>query len=52
MKGISQTVCPDADPVLTPLSSALHNEDGSYYQLFTYIGRFYTDKASFRHFPL
>ena len=42
----------DADPVLTPLSSApVHNEDGSYYQLFTYIGRFYIDKASFRHFP-
>ena len=42
----------DADPVLTPLSSApVANEDGSYYQLFTYIGRFYIDKASFRHFP-
>jgi hypothetical protein len=42
----------DADPVLTPMSSApVHNEDGSYYQLFSYIGRFYIDKASFRHFP-
>jgi hypothetical protein len=25
--------------------------DGSYYQLFTYIGRYYVDKASFRHYP-
>ena len=42
----------DADPVLMPLSSApVHNDDGSYYQLFHYIGRFYIDKASFRHFP-
>ena len=42
----------DADPVLTPMSSApVHNEDGTYYQLFNYIGRFYIDKASFRHFP-
>ena len=42
----------DADPVLTPMSSApVHNADGSYYQLFSYIGRFYIDKASFRHFP-
>ena len=42
----------DADPVLTPMSSApVQNEDGSYHQLFSYIGRFYIDKASFRHFP-
>ena len=42
----------DADPVLTPMSSApVHNDDGTYYQLFSYIGRFYIDKASFRHFP-
>ena len=42
----------DADPVLTPMSSApVHNDDGSYYQLFSYIGRFYIDKANFRHFP-
>ena len=42
----------DADPVLTPMSSApVHNDDGTYYQLFSYIGRFYIDKANFRHFP-
>lgn len=42
----------DADPTLTPLSpSPVRLEDGTYYQLFTYIGRFYIDKASFRHFP-
>ena len=26
-------------------------EDGSYYQLFTFRGRYYVDKASFRHYP-
>ena len=42
----------DADPVLTPMSSTpVHNDDGSFYQLFSYIGRFYIDKANFRHFP-
>ena len=42
----------DADPVLTPLApQPMQQADGSYYQLFTYLGRFYIDKASFRHFP-
>jgi hypothetical protein len=42
----------DADPVLTPLAPQPEQQaDGSYYQLFTYLGRFYIDKASFRHFP-
>ena len=42
----------DADPVLTPLvPKPVQQADGSYYQLFTYLGRFYIDKASFRHFP-
>ena len=42
----------DADPVLTPMSKEpIKNTDGTYYQLFSYIGRFYIDKASFRHFP-
>ena len=42
----------DADPVLTPLSKEpVLEESGSYYQLFSYIGRFYIDKANFRHFP-
>ena len=26
-------------------------DDGSYYQLFTYRGRYYLDQASFRHYP-
>ena len=42
----------DADPVLTPLSKApLKEKNGSYYQLFTYMGRFWIDKADFHHFP-
>ena len=42
----------DAEPVLTPLGpQPVQQADGSYYQLFTYLGRFYIDKASFRHFP-
>jgi hypothetical protein len=42
----------DADPVLQPLSDRPEKlVDGSYYQLFTYMGRFYIDRASFRHFP-
>ena len=40
-------------PVLQPFGDegAEQLEDGSYYQLFTYIGRFYIDLASFRHYP-
>ena len=42
----------DADPVLTPIrEDPVRMEDGSFYQLYTYIGRFYIDRASFRHFP-
>jgi hypothetical protein len=42
----------DADPVLHPLSDTPEQmADGSYYQLFGYIGRFYIDRASFRHYP-
>lgn len=42
----------DADPVLTPVrEDPVKMADGSYYQLYTYIGRFYIDRASFRHFP-
>lgn len=42
----------DADPVLMPLApQPVRQADGTYYQLFTYLGRFYIDKASFRHFP-
>lgn len=42
----------DADPVLHPVDpSPQKMDDGSYYQLFSYIGRFYIDRASFRHYP-
>jgi hypothetical protein len=42
----------DADPVLNPFSDSPERlADGSYYQLFGYIGRFYIDRASFRHYP-
>ncbi len=41
----------DAEPVLTPVSEAQRQGDGSYYQLFSYLGRFYIDRASFRHYP-
>lgn len=42
----------DADPVLTPVrEDPVKMADSSYYQLYTYIGRFYIDRASFRHFP-
>lgn len=42
----------DADPVLTPVQEEpVRLADGSYYQLYTYVGRFYIDRASFRHFP-
>jgi len=42
----------DADPVLHPFSDSPEQlADGSYYQLFGYIGRFYIDRASFRHYP-
>ena len=42
----------DADPVLHPLSDTPERmADGSYYQLFGYIGRFYIDRASFSHYP-
>ena len=41
----------DADPGLKAIGQAEHLADGSYYQLFTFIGRFYIDHANFHHFP-
>lgn len=42
----------DAEPVLHPVNARPRKmDDGTYYQLFSYIGRFYIDRASFRHFP-
>ena len=42
----------DADPVLTPVrENPVRLEGGDFYQLYTYVGRFYIDRTSFRHFP-
>lgn len=42
----------DADPVLNPVQDRpAILSDGTYYQLYTYVGRFYIDRASFKHFP-
>jgi hypothetical protein len=42
----------DADPVLKPVQDKpAILSDGTYYQLYTYVGRFYIDRASFKHFP-
>ena len=41
----------DADPGLKAIGKAEQLDDGSYYQLFSFIGRFYIDHANFRHFP-
>jgi len=46
------TLITDAPPLLQPVDpSPVRLADGSYYQLFTYRGRYYLDKASFRHYP-
>lgn len=42
----------DSDPSLLAISDQPQkNPDGSYYQLFSFKGRFYINKASFRHYP-
>jgi len=46
------TLITDAPPQLEPVGGEPERlEDGSYYQLFTFRGRYYVDKASFRHYP-
>lgn len=46
------TLITDAPPELQPVGKMPERlADGSYYQLFTYRGRYYLDKASFRHYP-
>jgi len=46
------TLISDVDPRLQPVVAEPDRlEDGSYYQLFTYQGRYYIDQASFRHYP-
>lgn len=42
----------DSDPGLQPIDDKpVKMEDGSYYQLFKYQGRYYIDQASFRRYP-
>jgi len=46
------TLITDAPPQLEPVAQKPERlADGSYYQLFTYRGRYYLDQASFRHYP-
>lgn len=46
------TLITDAPPELQPVGKMPERlADGSYYQMFTYRGRYYLDKASFRHYP-
>jgi hypothetical protein len=49
---VLNTLLSDKDSNLRPVGETpVRLADGSYYQLFTYIGRYYVDKASFRHYP-
>jgi hypothetical protein len=49
---VLNTLLSDKDSSLSPVGKEpVRLADGSYYQLFTYIGRYYIDKASFRHYP-
>lgn len=49
---VLNTLLSDKDSGLAPVGKApVRLADGSYYQLFTYVGRYYIDQASFRHFP-
>jgi hypothetical protein len=46
------TLITDAPPQLEPVGEKPERlADGSFYQLFTFRGRYYVDKASFRHYP-
>lgn len=46
------TLITDAPPQLEPVGAKAERlEDGSYYQLFMFRGRYYLDQASFRHYP-
>ena len=50
--GLVNTLITDAPPELQPVGKEPERlEDGSYYQLFKYRGRYYLDLASFRHYP-
>ncbi len=50
--GLLNTLITDAPPQLEPVGQApVKLANGSYYQLFTFRGRYYLDQASFRHYP-
>ncbi|MFO7628044.1 MAG: hypothetical protein R6W06_00715 [Prochlorococcaceae cyanobacterium] len=49
---VLNTLLSDKDSALRPVGEVpVRLADGSYYQLFTYVGRYYVDKASFRNYP-
>ncbi len=49
---ILNTLLSDMDAALKPVGDApVQLSDGSYYQLFTYVGRYYVDMASFQKYP-
>jgi len=49
---VLNTLLSDKGSVLDPVGKMpVRLADGSYYQLFTYVGRYYVDQASFRHYP-
>jgi len=46
------TLITDAPPQMEPVGEVPERlANGSYYQLFSFRGRYYVDKASFRHYP-
>ena len=50
--GLLNTLISTAPPQLQPVGKQPeHFADGSYYQLFTYRGRYSLDQVSFRHYP-
>jgi hypothetical protein len=50
--GLINTLITDAPPLLEPVGEVPERlANGSYYQLFSFRGRYYVDKASFRHYP-
>lgn len=49
---VLNTLLSDKDSILNTVGTEpVKLADGGYYQLFTYMGRYYIDRASFRHYP-
>lgn len=49
---VLNTLLSDKGSALNPVGAApVRLADGSYYQLFDYVGRYYVDRASFRNYP-